>query len=409
MPEKKLRPANFGDRVGLSDTQNRQSHPEYSPFAPHHRTAVVPTVSSDYSRDGLGTDFVQPTPVTGVLNNSELKKALISRTPTARAGTSTQRVGESLHFGMRSPRRPAYRSGGVGHDSHARKSGTELAGTRTRFASVGVTSAPDMTTNITTRHRFPIHSTDRPTRLHSPLHTGASAVCSLAVTLHLAVMGFARVVICLTFSICVWFPSIVLTHITGKVITRVKIVGCGTKAWGRRGRSRILACGNRGKRCRWSTGFLGDLMYPPFSHSGAAPYSLRFTRISSRDLDWMGYTFTELKSKTLRPITKLATCSAELWCARRCEVDLPRGEATRVLNFPGFVYSIRPSQATLPGPGQRIFASVNRAIRCRWSADFLGDLTFPPPFHSGASPYSLQSPSSALKSRPNLFTSVFRF
>ncbi|KAJ8898158.1 hypothetical protein PR048_003518 [Dryococelus australis] len=45
----------------------------------------------------------------------------------------------------------------------------------------------------------------------------------------------------------------------------------------------------------------------------------------------------------------------------------------------------------------RISAYGNRAGRCRWSAGFLGDLPFPPPFRSGAAPYSSQSPSSALK------------
>ncbi|KAJ8869745.1 hypothetical protein PR048_028753 [Dryococelus australis] len=48
-------------------------------------------------------------------------------------------------------------------------------------------------------------------------------------------------------------------------------------------------------------------------------------------------------------------------------------------------------------PGDRIFASGNRAGRCRWLAGFLGDLPFPPPLHSGAAPYSLPSPSPALK------------
>ncbi|KAJ8882712.1 hypothetical protein PR048_014524 [Dryococelus australis] len=53
-----------------------------------------------------------------------------------------------------------------------------------------------------------------------------------------------------------------------------------------------------------------------------------------------------------------------------------------------------PSRRTgFPRPGDRIFASGNRAGRCRWSAGFLGDLPFPLPLHSGAAPYSLQSPS----------------
>ncbi|KAJ8886141.1 hypothetical protein PR048_012350 [Dryococelus australis] len=37
-----------------------------------------------------------------------------------------------------------------------------------------------------------------------------------------------------------------------------------------------------------------------------------------------------------------------------------------------------------PAGSLRIITSENLAGRCRWSADFLGDLPFPPPFHSGA-------------------------
>ncbi|KAJ8890152.1 hypothetical protein PR048_009659 [Dryococelus australis] len=44
------------------------------------------------------------------------------------------------------------------------------------------------------------------------------------------------------------------------------------------------------------------------------------------------------------------------------------------------------------------------------SADFLGDLPFPPPFNSGVAPYSSESLSSALKTPPNLSSlhSLFR-
>ncbi|KAJ8871074.1 hypothetical protein PR048_027378 [Dryococelus australis] len=50
-----------------------------------------------------------------------------------------------------------------------------------------------------------------------------------------------------------------------------------------------------------------------------------------------------------------------------------------------------------PRPGSlRIFAFRNRARQCRWSAGFLGDIPYPPPFNSGAAPYSPQSLSSAL-------------
>ncbi|KAJ8880663.1 hypothetical protein PR048_017133 [Dryococelus australis] len=53
-------------------------------------------------------------------------------------------------------------------------------------------------------------------------------------------------------------------------------------------------------------------------------------------------------------------------------------------------------QVQFPAGPLRIFARGNRAGRCRWPANFLEVLPFPPPFHSGAAPYSPQSPSSDL-------------
>ncbi|KAJ8877108.1 hypothetical protein PR048_021560 [Dryococelus australis] len=50
-----------------------------------------------------------------------------------------------------------------------------------------------------------------------------------------------------------------------------------------------------------------------------------------------------------------------------------------------------------PAGSLRIFACGNCARRCRWSAGFLGDFPNSPPFHFDATPYSPQSPSSALK------------
>ncbi|KAJ8888050.1 hypothetical protein PR048_007536 [Dryococelus australis] len=54
-------------------------------------------------------------------------------------------------------------------------------------------------------------------------------------------------------------------------------------------------------------------------------------------------------------------------------------------------------RAQPPARSLRIFACGNLAGRCRWSTSFLRDLPFPRPFHSDASPYSPQSPTSALK------------
>ncbi|KAJ8893447.1 hypothetical protein PR048_006045 [Dryococelus australis] len=50
-------------------------------------------------------------------------------------------------------------------------------------------------------------------------------------------------------------------------------------------RTRSLSLGYRTGRCRWSAGFLGNLPFPPPLQFGAAPYSPRFTLISSLDTD----------------------------------------------------------------------------------------------------------------------------
>ncbi|KAJ8888246.1 hypothetical protein PR048_007733 [Dryococelus australis] len=50
--------------------------------------------------------------------------------------------------------------------------------------------------------------------------------------------------------------------------------------------------------------------------------------------------------------------------------------------------SLQSEPSSIPGrvtPGG--FSHVTRAGRCRWSAGFLGDLPFPPPFHPGSAPY----------------------
>ncbi|KAJ8897456.1 hypothetical protein PR048_002802 [Dryococelus australis] len=49
--------------------------------------------------------------------------------------------------------------------------------------------------------------------------------------------------------------------------------------------SRVFACGNHAERCRWLTGFPGELPFPPPLHSAAAPYPPHFSFIGSQDLD----------------------------------------------------------------------------------------------------------------------------
>ncbi|KAJ8871300.1 hypothetical protein PR048_027612 [Dryococelus australis] len=69
----------------------------------------------------------------------------------------------------------------------------------------------------------------------------------------------------------------------------------------------------------------------------------------------------------------------------------------------------RANRVQTPAGRLRIFASGNRAGHCHWSAVFLGDLPFPPPFHSSTvscSPHFtfIGSQDFAVKSHPNIFT-----
>ncbi|KAJ8895573.1 hypothetical protein PR048_000909 [Dryococelus australis] len=107
----------------------------------------------------------------------------------------------------------------------------------------------------------------------------------------------------------------------------------------RLGDSRIFASRNRGGRCRWSAGFFGDLPIHPPLHSGAAPYSPRFTLIGSQDIDAMS---DKISRKRYPWQDKITTCRGPALPGtqhinhfpRRVGVDSGRGNALRVKGFP---------------------------------------------------------------------------
>ncbi|KAJ8894430.1 hypothetical protein PR048_007084 [Dryococelus australis] len=122
------------------------------------------------------------------------------------------------------------------------------------------------------------------------------------------------------------------------------------------------------------------------------------------------------KGLFVREFVKLFVNSSRLYRAR--EIVAPRHIQCRLLSQPVVVpactsspHLFRISGATMverlacspptkaigvqsPVGSLRIFACGNRAGRCRLSAGFLGNLPSPPPppFHSGAAPYSPKSP-----------------
>ncbi|KAJ8887533.1 hypothetical protein PR048_013749 [Dryococelus australis] len=112
--------------------------------------------------------------------------------------------------------------------------------------------------------------------------------------------------------------------------------------------------------------FSGISHFPPPFHSGAAPYSFR------------------------SPSSAVKTSLSDIHedheaCHTEYLPSLPgRGGVVVIL-----LASHQGDRVQSPAGSLRIYANVNRAGRCRWSAGFLGDLPFPPPLHSGAAPFSL--------------------
>ncbi|KAJ8893223.1 hypothetical protein PR048_005811 [Dryococelus australis] len=66
---------------------------------------------------------------------------------------------------------------------------------------------------------------------------------------------------------------------------------------------------NSARRCCWSVGFLGGLPFPLPFHSGAAPYSPRFTLIGSQDLDVKSRPYTLTHSLSYKTRIQEDMCS----------------------------------------------------------------------------------------------------
>ncbi|KAJ8869030.1 hypothetical protein PR048_030576 [Dryococelus australis] len=140
------------------------------------------------------------------------------------------------------------------------------------------------------------------------------------------------------------------------------------------GHSRTLAYGNRDGRCRWPAGYLGDPTLPPPAHSGAAPYSPQSTS-------------SALKTSLFRA----AQISSLTHIRGTCMLKMDNQKESS--GEPGSI----PGQFT---PVE----SVGRRV-------LLGDLPFPPPFHSGAAQYSprftlISSQDFDVESSPNLPTQL---
>ncbi|KAJ8874836.1 hypothetical protein PR048_022725 [Dryococelus australis] len=176
---------------------------------------------------------------------------------------------------------------------------------------------------------------------------------------------------------------------------------------------RVIACGNDVGRRSWSTGFLGDLPFPPPLYFGAAPYTPHFTLISSQDFD--------LRVAQTSPITHPIRLNNSP-CVRDREAQGDKGDTDtrtkysdavtrRDLNWRSVFSYVCPMDLTLLTTHlprkqtvlnfhwglSRIFACGNRAGRCRWSAGFLGISSFPRLFIPALLRTHLTYPTSALK------------
>ncbi|KAJ8878686.1 hypothetical protein PR048_019271 [Dryococelus australis] len=176
----------------------------------------------------------------------------------------------------------------------------------------------------------------------------------------------------------------------------------------RRGRNRGFTIW---ESCR--TGFLVYLRSPPLHplQSCAAPHSARFTLIGAQELAvkrtmylrvqgkvWSSAVLKGKKRRGVREIaekTRRPTGTAEP-VSPHLPLFLPHFPNPFGVAVAARLVCTPPTKADWQGHS-RIFACGNRAGRCCLSAGFLEDLPFPQPFHSGADPYSPQSPSPAFK------------
>ncbi|KAJ8882385.1 hypothetical protein PR048_014192 [Dryococelus australis] len=145
----------------------------------------------------------------------------------------------------------------------------------------------------------------------------------------------------------------------------------------------------------------GDEMREQAGNKSTA--SLAITSFLPRDRMLVPISTREFSSSL--PVTHVKFAHSDFSVIGLTVSKVGEGKKRQLINEPPSIPTVDhttppPTTANLvqsPGPGHRIFASGNRAGRFRWSVGFLGDLPFPSPLHSGAAPYSLQSPSSGLK------------
>ncbi|KAJ8897419.1 hypothetical protein PR048_002765, partial [Dryococelus australis] len=134
------------------------------------------------------------------------------------------------------------------------------------------------------------------------------------------------------------------------------------------------------------------------SHSSRAEYIVEVS------LCWLGTVCLWRRSRYLRPLVYLELLEQADFCRHKfcTNQTVPFNQILFLTGGPRWLsdyHALLPLRRTglNPRPGHRTFASGNRAGRCRWSAGLFGDLPFSPSNDSGAVPFSLQSPSSALK------------
>ncbi|KAJ8895580.1 hypothetical protein PR048_000916 [Dryococelus australis] len=77
-------------------------------------------------------------------------------------------------------------------------------------------------------------------------------------------------------------------------------------------------------------------------------------------------------------------------------VKLPQDAGWRTRKYQALFVPARKSNGRLLWYAVGVIQELSD-VRCHWLVGFLADLPFPPPLHSSAAPYSLKSPSSALK------------
>ncbi|KAJ8869558.1 hypothetical protein PR048_028549 [Dryococelus australis] len=140
------------------------------------------------------------------------------------------------------------------------------------------------------------------------------------------------------------------------------------------------------------------------SHTGVTSRSCTSSPVSCRDELNQYFSGTPVPSRYL--LLRILVMD-KLYARQRCSTISPFARIPWLNHSP----HTKANRVQVPAGRPEFSHCGSRAGQCRWSADFLGDLPWPPPLHSAAAPFSpritlIDSQDLGVKSCSNFFTHI---